>query len=113
MISECAKYTVGAPPPAVGGSRVHPAERANCGVMHRRTLLRRFGHRSQVPAFLTPHMEAVLACGKYLHVFRECGRAKENPLASQARPTAPLAPRVDWPCHVSAMPCARHWCGRH
>jgi len=37
----------------------------------------------QVPAFLEKHTDAVLACGKYLHVFRECGRPKQNPLAAK------------------------------
>lgn len=49
-----------------------------------------------VPPFLEAEQQVVLACGKYLHVFRECAQPKENPLAQQvtcvAHPLLPARP---------------------
>eukprot|EP00962_Isochrysis_galbana_P055250 scaffold26967_cov84-Isochrysis_galbana.AAC.1 len=41
---------------------------------------KRFTQRPElVPAFLAPHAQAAIECGKLLHVVRECGREPVNP----------------------------------
>ena len=63
----------------------------------------------QLPAFFTHEARAALLdCGKYLHVVRECGASPENPKAT----SAPLAFTTDARVLHAEISAARDWASK-
>ena len=63
----------------------------------------------QLPAFFTHEARAALLdCGKYLHVVRECGASPENPKAT----SAPLVFTTDARVLHAEISAARDWASK-